>query len=135
MTSLDLMPKSRSRRNRNRSERQRKQGRRSRATRKQSQCWSLNPKHFSLPLGEILTEDDHREMALCADAEARGEAAAALEHFLSRPYVVGSLQLHHLREIVNWGSEAPAWPTRDGRACRRIAGCSSCRTLESTTRC
>ena len=103
------MPQSRSRKTRNRSQRQRKLDRRKRRRRKGAQCWDLDPRRFTQQLEEILTEEDHEQLALCLDAEARGDAEAALEHFLATPHIVGSLHLHHLRELANWGSEAPGW--------------------------
>jgi hypothetical protein len=103
------MPTSRSRKTRNRSQRQRKLDRRKRARGRRAQCWDLDPRHFTQQLEEILTEEDHREFALCLDAEAEGDAVAALQHFLATPHIVGSLHLHHLRELVHWGTEAPGW--------------------------
>src|SRR5689334_53629 len=48
-----------------------------------------------------------------ADAEARGDAARALELHLGGPHVPGSLREHLLRELVWLGSEAPSWvPSR-----------------------
>lgn len=44
-----------------------------------------------------------------AEAEARGDAARALELHLAGPHVPGSLREHVLREMIWLGTEAPSW--------------------------
>jgi hypothetical protein len=48
-------------------------------------------------------------MRLRAAASARGDAARALEHYLSAGCVAGLPTEHHLRELVGLGDEAPGW--------------------------
>lgn len=48
-------------------------------------------------------------MGLALDAEARGDAGAALELHLAGPIVSESLTHHSLRELALLGDEAPAW--------------------------
>ena len=99
------MPKSRSRKPRPSARRQ------GRASRREPgrECWELDPTRVAEQLEELTTPDDLRSFDRCLDAEAQGDARSALGHRLCSPYVVGSMHVEDLRELVGWGQDAPGW--------------------------
>ena len=57
----------------------------------------------------MLTDRDRAELAAAADAEARGDARAAVQHYLAGLIVEESLRPHQLWEIADLGDDAPGW--------------------------
>lgn len=70
---------------------------------------TLDPRHPARDIQELFTEADKRHFGLCIEAEARGDAAAALGHYLASPHVDGSPQLHDLEVLSGLGDDVPAW--------------------------
>jgi hypothetical protein len=73
------------------------------------ECWDLDPTRVAEQLEELTTPEDLLDFERCLEAEAQGDAAVALEHRLRSPFVVGSLHVAHLAELVGLGADAPPW--------------------------
>ena len=73
------------------------------------ECWDLDPTRLAEQLEELTTAEDLLDFDRCLDAEARGDARSALKYRLRTPYVVGSLHVAHLQELVGLGADAPPW--------------------------
>ena len=73
------------------------------------QVVTLDPRRPARQMRELLTEADQRHMALCIDAEARGDVDAALNHYLASPHVAGAPQLHDLRILRALADDVPSW--------------------------
>lgn len=97
------MPKSRTRRPRN----QRRHSTKSRR-RRYDEARAVRRGSVGDALGQ-LTPTHRANMRAAADAELRGDAAAALDHYEAIPMFIGSVHHGRLRQLAELSDEAPGW--------------------------